>query len=267
MMHGSVVIVGDKGRMGALFLRRFREAGIRTVGIDQPLTHDALAAACQGAAAALLCVPAAALKDVVQKITPHLPPQAVLADVTSVKVQPLEIMEAGWPGPVVGTHPLFGPCPDADMDLPVAVTPGARADEHHAALVEHWFTRMGCRVFRCTAEQHDEAMAAIQGLNFISSLAYFATLAQREELLPFLTPSFRRRQESARKLLTEDARLFEGLFEANPFSHELVRQYRSFLNLAAAGEISLLAGRAAWWWRDAENAPASAPAEDGPPSA
>lgn len=250
MMHGSIVVVGDTGRMGALFLRRFREARITALGIDQPLAHEALAAVCQGAAAALLCVPAAALRGVVEKLIPHLPPGAILADVTSVKERPMEIMESLWQGPVVGTHPLFGPSPAPGMDLPVAVTPGAHAEEKHVAFVEQCFTRMGCRVFRCTAAQHDAAMAAIQGLNFISSLAYFATLAHKDELLPFLTPSFRRRQEAARKLLTEDAALFEGLFEANPHSHELVRQYRSFLNLAAAGEISLLAGRAAWWWNN-----------------
>ena len=152
----------------------------------------------------------------------------------------------------MGTHPLFGPNPAEGEALPVAVIPGAHAQETHVTTVEHIFTDIQCQVFRCSAATHDEAMAAIQGINVISSVAYFATLAQRKDLLPFLTPSFRRRQESARKLLTEDAPLFEGLFAANPYSHELVRQYRSFLNIAAAGDIELLAQRAAWWWPDSE---------------
>lgn len=76
-------------------------------------------------------------------------------------------------------------------------------------------------------------MARIQGMNFITSLAYFALLAGEDDLLPFLTPSFDRPQgRAARKMLTEDARLFAGLFEANPHSHEAVRQYRQILNLA-----------------------------------
>ena len=93
-------------------------------------------------------------------------------------------------------------------------------------------------------------MARIQNMNFITNLAYFALLAGQEDLLPFLTPSFRRRQNAARKMLTEDARLFSGLFEANPHSHEAVRQYRQMLNLAAAGDIDLLCRRAQWWWED-----------------
>ena len=41
-----------------------------------------------------------------------------------------------------------------------------------------------------------------------------------------------------------------SLFEANPHSHEAVRQYRQMLNLAAAGDIDLLCRRAQWWWED-----------------
>lgn len=75
---------------------------------------------------------------------------------------------------------------------------------------------MGCLSFRSTPQEHDAAAASIQGLNFISTLAYFATLAEHEELLPFLTPSFRRRMDSARKMLMEDGALFEWLFESHP---------------------------------------------------
>ena len=108
----------------------------------------------------------------------------------------------------------------------------------------HWFQPLT----GTTAEKHDQAMARIQNMNFITNLAYFALLAGQEDLLPFLTPSFRRRRNAARKMLTEDAQLFAGLFEANPHSHEAVRQYRQMLNLAAAGDIDLLCRRAQWWW-------------------
>ena len=50
-------------------------------------------------------------------------------------------------------------------------------------------------------------------------------------------------------MLTKDAELFEGLFEANPFAQDAVRQYRSMLNIAAGGDVSVLVDRALWWWR------------------
>ncbi|MEG2172858.1 MAG: prephenate dehydrogenase [Desulfovibrionaceae bacterium] len=249
-----LTIVGHTGRMGQMLHTRLSAAGYAVRGVDLPLEATTLAHACADATVVLLCVPAAHLREVSFLVAPHLRADTILADITSVKVQPMEDMHRAWQGPVVGTHPLFGPAPQADAELPVVLTPGVRATQAHCALLQQMFQALGCRVFTSTAALHDEAMAAIQGLNFISSVAYFATLAHKNEYLPFLTPSFRRRQEAARKLLTEDAELFEGLFEANPFSHDMVRQYRSFLNVAAAGDLSLLSEHARWWWEDKKSA-------------
>jgi prephenate dehydrogenase len=245
----KTVIIGARGRMGAMFLGRARKAGLAVAGADQPLTPELLAGACENANLALVCVPAAAFAATLRKVCPHLPPGAVLADITSVKEYPLQQMESLWPGPVVGAHPLFGPVPDPETDLPVAIVPGRKAGAGHLQLTEDFFTALGCRVFQTTAKKHDVAMSRIQGMNFITTLAYFALLAGDDDLLPFLTPSFRRRQNAARKMLTEDARLFAGLFEANPHSHEAVRRYRQMLNLAAAGDIDLLCEKVQWWWK------------------
>ncbi|MCB6542851.1 prephenate dehydrogenase [Desulfovibrio desulfuricans] len=239
--------------MGAMLLARAKAAGLNVAGADVPLTPEALAPACAGADLAIICVPAAVFSEVVATVCPHLLPGAVLADITSVKEIPLQQMEKIWAGPVVGTHPLFGPKPDPQADQPVAIVPGAHAVQEHVELASGFFTALGCRVFCTTAEKHDKAMASIQNMNFITSLAYFALLAEHEDLLPFLTPSFRRRQNAARKMLTEDARMFAGLFEANPYSYEAVRQYRQMLNLAAAGDIDLLCQRARWWWQEEED--------------
>lgn len=245
-----LVIVGCRGRMGALLCARWSAAGHDVVGVDLPLTEEVFARALPGAAAVFLCIPAGAMAEVLPRLVPYLDGAQILADITSVKMQPLAQMEAAYAGPVVGTHPLFGPKPQPS-DLRVCVTPGKAATEAVLGLVESLFLDMGCTTFRSTAEAHDRAAASIQGLNFITSLAYFATLAEHEELLPFVTPSFRRRLESSRKLLTEDAPLFEWLFEANPMSQESIRQYRSFLNVAAGGDVNVLVQRAGWWWKEA----------------
>lgn len=245
----GIVIVGCRGRMGAMLCRRGRAAGLDMRGVDVPLDDAVLAPACADAALAVLCVPAAVFAGVAATVRGHLPATAILADITSVKVQPLRQMEELWPGPVVGTHPLFGPAtPDAD-GLPVTITPGRTAREEDIALVEAFFRALGCATFRATADEHDRAMARIQNMNFITNLAYFALLAGQEDLLPYITPSFRRRLHAAEKMLTEDGSMFTGLFEANPYSHEAVRQYRKMLNVAAAGDIELLCRRAQWWWK------------------
>lgn len=245
------LIVGERGRMGSMFRRRARSAGVPVAAVDIPFDEDALAAACDGVDLLLLCVPAAVLGETLKAFVPHLPPAAVVADITSVKEQPMALMQRYWQGPVVGTHPLFGPGAHNDEPQPVAVVPGTAADGAHVRRVAAFFESIGCRPFMTAAAEHDKAAARIQNLNFITSLVYFALLADDESLLPFLTPSFRRRLAAAQKMLTEDAPMFAGLFDANAYSQEAVRQYSKLLNIASAGDIDLLCNRAVHWWPDA----------------
>ena len=254
----AVLIVGARGQMGSMLSRRFRESGRVTVGMDVPLEEDLLHEACGRVQVVLLCVPYAALAEVLQRVVPHMQPGTVLADVTSVKELPMRWMERAWSGPVVGTHPLFGPVTAPGQELRVAVTPGRTSTEEDVRRVEALFTGCGCHVLRVTARQHDEAAARIQGMNFISTMVYLAMLAEDERMLPFLTPSFQRRLAAGRKMIMEDAGLFSSLFEANPYSQEVVRQYTALLGVAAAGDIDLLIHRAQWWWRQHERE-ASAP--------
>jgi prephenate dehydrogenase len=167
-------------------------------------------------------------------------------------------MLRGFAGAVVGTHPLFGPEPAAGQPLRVAVTPGrpdggAPGSADAAASMDEWLFRLGFEPFRTTAAEHDRALALIQGLNFVTQLAYLATAADHPEIREFVTPSFTRRLESARKMVSEDGEMFKAIFEANPFSQEAVRGFRSHLNLAAGGDVDLLLDKAGWWWRSSED--------------
>ncbi len=281
----KIAIIGHRGRMGAMLVRRLEqgnedvaahedsrhETGIRheIVGIDrtdaEPLSPERLAPIVKDADVVILCVLASAMREVCAMLGPLLAPWQVLSDITSVKVQPMQMMERYFTGPVVGTHPLFGPSPSKGSagQMPVAITPSLRTveEEHgpskfgspitkeeHIRKVEAIFDRIGATTFRATADEHDRSMAAIQGLNYISTVAYFATLAHDESLLPYVTPSFRRRMEASRTLLDADGKLFMGMFEANPHSQEMVRAFRTHLAVAASGDVDVLLQRALWWW-------------------
>lgn len=155
-------------------------------------------------------------------------------------------MEEAWPGPVVGTHPLFGPKPDPSGPLPVAIVPGRRAPATALALVEGFYHALGFQTFRTTARTHDEAMARIQSMNFITNLAYFALLAGQDDLLPFphaLLPAAGATQPA--KCLPKTPPFSPASSRPTPHSYEAVRQYRQMLNLAAAGDVDLLCQRAA----------------------
>jgi len=233
--------------MGRLFAARSRSAGIAVRELDRPLSPELFARELPGADLVVLSVPVAVFPEVAALVAPRLDGRQVLADVCSVKVRPVQAMLAAYAGPVAGTHPLFGPDPGPGRNR-VALA-GGRGQEA-AALAEAWFTAMGFPCFRTGPEAHDRAMALVQSLNFVTSVAYLATLAEDEGLLDFLTPSFDRRLAAARKMLTEDRAMFSALFEANPFAQDAVRRFRTVLGVAMAGDVDLLCGRAGWWWRE-----------------
>lgn len=247
----TIVIIGAKGQMGARFVRSFREAGHLVTEFDQPLDLEALPDAVRNAALVLLCVPITAMKETVALVAPHLTQETILADICSVKVQPLHDMLSRTTTPVVGTHPLFGP-QTLDAELRIAVTPGR--DQKATDNLSNCFRDLGFAPFTTTADEHDKAMAYIQGLNFVTTVAYLCASPLENGIERFFTPSFGRRVEAATKMITQDAPLFSTMFEANPHSLEAVRMFRSYLNVAAGGDLELLSQKALWWWRKQHDA-------------
>jgi prephenate dehydrogenase len=244
----SLALVGAAGRMGRLLSRAAREAGVAVRGVERDMDEAGVARALRGADLVLLAVPIEGLDKVLSGVAPHLSEDQILADVCSVKVVPVRHMKKVHSGPVVGAHPLFGPDPSDTDPLKVAVTEAG--DSQAAGAVAAFFQRLGMRPFATSAEDHDQAMALIQGLNFVTTVAYLSCTAKTPGIEEFLTPSFQRRLDAARKMLTTDAEMFEAMFETNPSSQEVVRKFHSFLSLAAGGDVSLLCDRATWWWRD-----------------
>ena len=240
-----VAVMGARGQMGVLFTGRLRGLGIPVLELNRPYGPENLGGL-GNVDLLIVSVPVPAMAPVLEAAAPHLSPETVVADVCSVKVRPLAEMLAAWNGPVVGTHPLFGGVIPEGFTPKVAVTPGR--GEKAAALVSDLLSRMGFFPFTTTAEEHDRAMALVQGLNFTTTVSYFAALRQMDDVENFLTPSLKRRLDSARKMLTEDRELFTILAETNPFSQDAVRQFRNYLQLAAGGDLDLLAERAGWWF-------------------
>jgi prephenate dehydrogenase len=249
----ALTIVGASGKMGRLFASRCRREGLACFELDQPLDSPGMREAARRALPksdlVLLCVPAQAVSQALMTLAPLLHKGCIVADICSVKVRPLEEMMTLHAGPVVGTHPLFGPVPPEEETPRVAVCQGR--GEEACRQAEELFALMGFAPFRATAQEHDRAMAYVQGLNFVSTVAYLAAQASHENFERFLTPSFRRRLDAAKKLILEDAELFRLIYEANPYSLEAVRAYRNYLNVAAGGDVELLVERAKGWWKDA----------------
>lgn len=249
----KVAIVGAAGQMGGVFCKAFSDQGCEVAPLSRPYSDEDIRAALTDCDLLILSVPVTAMDSVLDQMLPHLAPPTILCDVGSVKALPMKSMLDRYDGPVVGTHPLFGPVIPEGFIPKVAIMPGRESDVEAAARVTDLMEACGYTCFDSTAEDHDKAMAFVQGLNYTSTVAFLAAARDVDGIENFVTPSFNRRLDSARKMLTQDAELFEIISEANPFLQETNRKFMSYLSLAAGGDLDLLADRAQWWWRNEES--------------
>lgn len=249
-MNLSIAVIGSRGRMGSMLAEAWSARhDVRGADIDESgfLNPETVGAAVSGSAVVFLCVPAPAMPDVLDIVTPRMRESQILADVCSVKILPMRHMRERFAGPVVGTHPLFGP-ENERAGAKVALVQSEAASPAHIERVAGLFAELGAVCFATTAEEHDEAVAVSQSLHFALSAAYFATAAEHRGLEPYLTPSFKRYRDAAKKELTVNAPMFCSFSGENPMLPRALEGVRSLLEEAKNGKLPEIAARAARWY-------------------
>ena len=173
----------------------------------------------------VVSVPIPKVGEIVRTIAPHLRPDAALMDLTSVKQGPVTAMLAHFAGEVVGTHPLFGPGAKSLAGQTVVLCPGRG---------ERWFNWLkellesaGARVRVTTATEHDRLMSVVQGLAHFSLIALEMAIRELgvapQDLEDFATPTFSTLHNLARRLFSQDAKLYACIQLQNPANRTALR--------------------------------------------
>lgn len=229
----GLVGFGRFGRFAARHLRAHFDIvaadlrPVRAQADDLGIRHGDLAeaAACPYV---LLAVPVQALPGVLDAISPHLAPGALVADVCSVKVAPLRWMRERLPEHVeiVGTHPMFGPRSAADgLQGHVIVVCPERTERRSPVCA--FLERLGLEVIVSDAETHDRQAAYTQALAQYLGRA----LAEIEGAdHPIATPAARRLREVARLVADDTAELFAAIEKLNPYALQMRRRLRERLD-------------------------------------
>ena len=116
-------------------------------------------------------IPAQFFKDFFMEHAKLVNPNALIVDVASVKVAPIQVLNELLPSTcrIIGTHPMFGPASIAKnggiSGLKCAVCPVRVDDEAYERFVAFLSDVLGLRIFNKTPEEHDREMAYVQGLS------------------------------------------------------------------------------------------------------
>jgi len=213
--NAVIGLIGGRGRMGQMFQRLFEADGhqVLVAGRSTELTYEALA---EQADVVILSVPVNDTPAMVNRISSHLRPGQLLSDFTSIKREPVEAMLT-TPADVIGCHPVFGPMQDPSEQNVVLcpVRPGRWLEWY-----EGFFTRHGMKVLQLTPEEHDEAMAFIQGLTHFLNISFARTLQTRsadlQRLLSVCSPVYRLFFSVLSRILSGSSELYGQIQTSNP---------------------------------------------------
>jgi prephenate dehydrogenase len=154
-------------------------------GIIDEATRDPAVAA-RDADLVMLAVPVRTMPETLAAMTPHLPPDAVITDVGSVKGWVVATLEPllGAQMALVGVHPVAGKettgAGAADESLFVGrrtiITPSARSTPDALDRVDHLWRATGSRVERMAPGEHDEILGRASHLPQMVASALAAAL-------------------------------------------------------------------------------------------
>lgn len=190
---------------------------------DQIRAAGARPAALEDAAHAglvVLCVPVQAIPVVGVTIGPMLREGALVCDVGSVKLRPIQWMVDTLPrhAQVLGTHPLFGPQTATELggiDGEPIVLCRARVEDDTFSRVQSFLTdKLRLKVLEMTADEHDQQMAFVQGLTHLIGRA---ASAMRLPELPTATLAYRRLLQMKSNTERDAPELFDAIQGLNPY--------------------------------------------------
>ena len=149
------------------------------LGIDAASNVDAV----KNADFILLSVPIDSFEDIVAEISPHIRPEQVVIDITSIKALPVEMMHKYIKtGLVLGAHPLFGPGARGIANQNFVLTPTSEEEDTLAQKIRGYLEAKRARVTLMTPQEHDEMMTIILGLSHFIAVVSADTLLSSNKL-------------------------------------------------------------------------------------
>lgn len=168
----------------------------------------------------ILCMPISAMQDTLRQAAPLLREDAIVVDVCSVKVYPVQWMRELLPGTVsiLPTHPMFGPDSAADSlkGCKIVLCPERISSEPYEK-IRSWLENQGLVTIETTAQEHDEKIAVSLSLtHFIGrSLSAFGA---RD--LDIDTEGYKRLMHILGVVSHDTWQLFEDMHTYNPFAKQ-----------------------------------------------
>ena len=226
LADAKVLIIGGNGQMGRFFCSLFKRSGYETRILGEHDWHRAEELA-RDIDLCLVSVPIDKTETIIKDISKFLPPDTVLADLTSIKKRPLDMMLKSHPGPVIGLHPIFGPT-TGSLDKQIMVACPGRFHEKCRWVIDqlsHW----DAVIVEASAREHDEIMEVVQALRHFATFCFGQYLYEKkvpiDKTLEFSSPIYRLELGMVGRLFAQDSGLYSEIIFASEERRQLLKDY------------------------------------------
>ncbi len=222
----TILLVGGAGQLGRCYGRAFTASGhtVRTLETGDWEQVDQLAA---DADAVIVTVPIRVTEQVIARLGPHLTPDTVLADFTSLKAGPTAAMLAAHAGPVLCLHPMHGP-DVANLSKQLITACPARRPAASAWLRDQ-FRLWGLRVVELVPAEHDRIMDQVQGLRHFVALLHGSFLRETNlapaDILALSSPIYRAELMMTGRIFAQNAELYADIVFASTERRRLLERF------------------------------------------
>lgn len=172
-----------------------------------------------------LSVPISSMPEMLQKISPLLGKDTVVADTCSVKVYPVLWMKKYLPEdtPILATHPMFGPESGKFSVKGLAIMmSNIRMSDEDFNWWKSFFTGMGMEVSEMSPVEHDRQAAYSQALTHLVGRT-LNTLGMKETRIA--TRWYQDLLGICRQVARDSQELFDDMENLNPFAVSMRHSY------------------------------------------
>lgn len=230
MTKKIITIIGGHGLMGELFAGLFAEIGhtVHKLGRKEWNVAPEILARSD---LVIISVPINNTVDIIKQTVPLLKPQTILADFTSLKVEPLLTMLANHQGPVVGLHPMFGPTITTTASQVVVVCDGRNSGAYQWLIND--LSQLGFTLKNMAAVEHDQAMSFIQGVEHFVTFALGTFLQHKnqhpQKLLEIASPIYLAKLLLLGRIFDQDPKLYADIIMADTERLTLINEFANWL--------------------------------------
>lgn len=232
-MQKKICIIGGSGEMGQMTQNIFGKfLPEYTLTIFDETDWNNPGAKLTNQDIVILSVPIFLTSEIIKKTIPYLSEGTILADYTSIKKEPLETMLANYNGPVVGLHPIFGPTISSPEKQVIVVCDGKQQDKYQYFIND--LARIGFSIEKMTAEEHDEAMTFIQGIEHFSVYCLGLFLKHKnvdiQKMLKLASPVYKMELNIVGRLFSQGPGLYSDIIMSDEQRQKTIAEFAEFVN-------------------------------------